>query len=86
MKKMLAVVTATIICFGLVGCSNNKEFDTRFAYVYKGSGYSIVADKETGVMYIIRINEYSGGITVMLDADGKPLIYEGEYEGGADNG
>lgn len=35
--------------------------------------YKIYVHKDTGVMYI-RNNE--GGICVMVDADGKPLIYE----------
>jgi hypothetical protein len=32
----------------------------------------------TGVCYLQYEKGYGGGITVMLDANGKPLIYKGE--------
>jgi hypothetical protein len=34
----------------------------------------IWVDKETGVNYIFRQNGYAGGMTVLLDRDGKPVI------------
>lgn len=40
-----------------------------------GSNCFILVHKETRVMYI---SYYQGGTAVMLDKDGKPLIYEGE--------
>lgn len=45
----------------------------------------IWVDRETGVNYMYRYSGYSGGLTVMLDADGKPLVssvqdYENGYE------
>ena len=40
-----------------------------------GSSAFVLVHKETRVMYI---TYYHGGTTVMLDEDGKPLIYEGE--------
>lgn len=33
------------------------------------------ADKKTGVCYLVLGNE--GGITALVDADGKPIIWEG---------
>lgn len=52
----------------------------RFDLIYKqgntlGSHYfEIWIDRETGVQYIYRQNGYSGGLTPLLDRDGKPLI------------
>ncbi len=51
----------------------------RFEIVYVqkvtlGSAIEIWVDKETGVNYIYRRDGYSGGLTVMVDADGKPVI------------
>ena len=34
----------------------------------------IYVDKETGVNYLYIQNGYSGGLTPLLDADGKPVI------------
>ena len=36
--------------------------------------FSIVVDKETGVNYLYITNGYSGGLTVLLDSEGKPII------------
>ena len=50
--------------------------DNRFEKVYsQGLGsVEIWVDKETGVNYLYRQSGYSGGLTVLLDADGKPVI------------
>ena len=34
----------------------------------------IYVDKETGVNYLYIQNGYSGGLTPLLDADGKPVV------------
>ena len=52
----------------------------RFEVIYKethsaGLGKKIIyLDKETGVQYLYVQNGYSGGLTPLLDADGKPVI------------
>lgn len=50
--------------------------DNRFEKLYsQGMGsVEIWVDKETGVNYLYRQSGYSGGLTVLLDADGKPVI------------
>ena len=50
--------------------------DKRFEKTYsQGMGsIEIWVDKETGVNYIYRQSGYSGGLTVLLDRDGKPVI------------
>jgi len=50
--------------------------DKRFERVYsQGMGtIEIWVDKETGVNYLYRQSGYSGGMTVLLDKDGKPVI------------
>lgn len=52
--------------------------ESRFVTLsYEGS-YSIVYDKETMVQYAVSNGSYNRGTFVMLvDKDGKPLIYEG---------
>ena len=50
--------------------------DKRFEKVYSQSMGSIEiwVDKETGVNYLYRQSGYSGGMTVLLGKDGKPVI------------
>ena len=50
--------------------------DKRFERVYsQGMGtMEIWVDKDTGVNYLYRQSGYSGGMTVLLDKDGKPII------------
>lgn len=50
--------------------------DKRFERVYsQGAGsVEIWVDKDTGVNYLFRSSGYAGGLTVLLDKDGKPMI------------
>ena len=41
-------------------------------------GYFILVDKETRVMYLFAKYGYGAGLTVMVDEEGKPMLYEGE--------
>ncbi len=36
--------------------------------------YSVIVDKETGVNYLHAVNGYGGGLTVLLDSEGEPII------------
>lgn len=51
--------------------------DKRFIKIYKQRGTThmeIWVDKETGVNYLVHLAGYAGGITPLLDADGKPIV------------
>ena len=52
--------------------------DKRFERVYAQKGLNkiieIWVDTETGVQYIYHSQGYGGGMTVLVDEDGKPLI------------
>ena len=50
--------------------------DKRFEKTYSQSmgSMEIWIDKETGVNYLYRQSGYAGGMTVLLDKDGKPII------------
>ncbi len=51
--------------------------DERFVKTYtqgKLEGNEIWVDKETGVNYLYHFAGYSGGLTPLLDKDGKPVI------------
>lgn len=51
--------------------------EDRFVKIYKqgfGTVIEIWVDKETGVNYLFRQSGYAGGMTPLLDKDGKPVI------------
>ncbi len=51
--------------------------EERFEKIYEQGAINtveILRDKETGVNYIFRHSGYAGGLTVLLDAEGKPVI------------
>ncbi len=53
----------------------------RFENVYSQgllSTTEIWVDKETGVNYLFRADGYAGGMTPLLDRDGKPVISPNE--------
>ena len=49
----------------------------RFEKVYSQGKVNVTeiwVDKETGVNYVFHASGYSGGMTPLLDRDGKPII------------
>ncbi len=49
----------------------------KFEKIYsqgKLNGLEIWVDKETGVNYVFAFSGYAGGLTVRVDADGKPIV------------
>ena len=53
--------------------------EKRFVKVYTQGGFAenlmqIWVDKKTGVNYLYSASGYSGGLTVLMDRDGKPVI------------
>ena len=90
MKKFLTVVLSVVACCvifsgcGRIGKVETSEVDKRFLILNDTNngmnGYrQIIVDRETGVMYLFVGNGSKGGLAVMVDAEGNPLIYNGEY-------
>ncbi len=51
--------------------------EERFERAYKQGtmeGMEIWVDKKTGVNYLYHFSGYSGGLTPLLDREGKPII------------
>ena len=50
--------------------------DKRFEKVYtQGAGsVTVLVDKETGVNYLYYASGYGGGLTVLVDREGKPIL------------
>jgi hypothetical protein len=60
------------------------EKQKRFVTVYKQTTFNtntrVLVDKETGVNYLFFNESYGGGLTVLVDADGKPIVTPIEEE------
>lgn len=58
----------------------NNEGDKRLVPVFENGGtyslgLSVVVDTATGVNYLVALNDENAvSVTVMVDADGKPLV------------
>ena len=50
--------------------------DKRFIKTYSQglSDIQIIVDKETGVNYLYKSEGYGGGLTPLLDSQGKPIV------------
>lgn len=91
-NKKLSIISAIILAviLTLSACTSARSDDTqRFIILQKENSYKIVADSNsykivadsvTGICYLIyEFRYYKGagtGITVLLDRDGKPLLYK----------
>lgn len=79
MKKLAIMLILAISLSGCSGRNSNTEYENneRFRKVYSAFSNAIYVDSETNVMYYWHCDGYSGGLTVMVDENGKPLIWEG---------
>lgn len=84
MKKILCLVIAIILMLTCVGCggttveTEQNTSTSMFVMVEDNYNWDVVYHKDTKVMYVISRGSYNQGtFTVMLDADGKPLLWEG---------
>lgn len=82
-NKIISIIIAIFMMSSLScifsGCSGrletgSRDITTRLSreYGYIDASHEIVVDKETGVMYLCI---YRGGICVMVDENGKPMLY-----------
>lgn len=75
MKRVIAITITitilTLLTLALCGC-NEAEAGNRRLWVLDASPmYEIYVDNITGIQYL---RTYKGGVCVMVDAEGRPLI------------
>lgn len=75
--KILLIIIFLIVClFILTGCVETNAREERFIEIENYAYYTIFYDKETNVEYIMRNTGHGGSAyTVLVDQDGKPLLY-----------
>lgn len=77
MKRVIAITILTLLTLALCGCTKAEAGNRRLWVLDRGAWYVIYVDNLTGVQYL-RIPK--GGLCVMVDAEGRPLIWEGYYD------
>lgn len=85
MKKCLCIFVAMVMVLCMVGCYSvsNDESNTgetsMFTFVETGAYWYVVYHNETKVMYTISKSSYNcGNFTLLVNADGSPMIYGGK--------
>ena len=75
MKRVIAITMLTLLTLALSGCGKAEAGNYRLRTLDRGAMYGIYVDNLTGIQYL---STYQGGICIMVDTEGKPLIWEGE--------
>jgi hypothetical protein len=74
MKRVIAITILTLLTLALCGCRKAEAGTYRLRTLETGATYVIYVDNLTGIQYL---RTYKGGVCVMVDAEGRPLIWEG---------
>lgn len=79
-KKMIVILL--IVMTMLTGCGatvEKKEISSSksmFVLVEKTDWWHVVYHKDTKVMYAVSMGGYNGTFTVLVDKEGKPMLWE----------
>ena len=93
MKKMLYMALILIMCVAVL-CACETPTDTKYSsgdettygdrfvllYQHNHNGFKVYVDVETRVQYMCDQNLNGVEWIVLVDKDGKPLLYEGELK------
>ena len=74
MKRVIAITILTLLTLALCGCTKAEASNHRLRTLDTGLMYEIYVDNLTGIQYL---RTCRGGVCVMVDTEGKPLIWEG---------
>ena len=83
MTKLFAIFIAIALCACLfAGCEKSiRERNwtgSGFVYIESEGRLDYLYYEETGVVYVYDATSYRGGLAPLLNADGTPMIWEGE--------
>lgn len=80
MLILISVLIFSIVVIDIIFCTtSNGKIEGKFAFVSSEPNFDIYYDKKTKVMYAVSNGGYNhGNVTLLVDAEGKPLLYQGE--------
>lgn len=87
MKKLILILCCVMMCVSFGGCSGSNKTDVEilnrcgrdFLIIdTRGPGF-ISVDVETKVQYMHFGDGTASRVTVLVDSDGKPILYEGGF-------
>lgn len=75
--KRVIIMLVVLVTISMCGCGKAEANNYRLRALEQAVSHAIYVDTRTGVQYL---QLYRGGVCVMVDAEGKPLIWEGSYD------
>ena len=85
MKKAIGLIMAVIMAAMLAACGNEVESvgdhgtKSMFVQVEYAGSLEVVYHRDTKVMYSVSHGDYNRGtMTLLVNADGTPMIYNGD--------
>lgn len=86
MKRIAAIILVVMMsCFIFAGCGGTKE-NSRFVIIDSNVkseeriSSALYADKQTNVVYWFTKSGYGQTMTVLLNSDGTPVLYDFEKQ------
>lgn len=85
MKKIIGILLIVLLVCVSTGCveieKEQKKETSMFTEVESANLWKVVYHNDTKVMYAVSWASYnSGNFTLLVDAEGKPLLWEGESQ------
>ena len=82
MKKASVLLMVSMLIVLLCSCSSeqpqSRTYDSMYDITEIKSNSWVYVDTETNVMYWYSGHSYGGGLSIMLNADGSPKLYDKE--------
>ena len=79
MKKLIVMLMLLVILISFSSSTEANASTNRFELIQSTSWCDVIVDTETGVEYAFSTGAYNyGGMTVLVDETGNPLIWKGE--------
>jgi len=83
MKRILVILILALTLL-FTGCAYQKvdkvntDTSSMFVVIERSGNWKVVYHKKTKVMYAVSSSQYNyGTFTLLVDAEGKPLLWEG---------
>lgn len=83
-KVLMLTLILGLILLITIGCTTTSEGSSikqdRFVQISNEYHFYVIYDKATKVQYAVSKGGYnSGNVTLLVDSEGKPLLYKEEY-------